>query len=209
MKKILFSCLVMALAFQVSAIEKAEGYYINEQNESIGGHFILHPAGSFLSYFEVDLKSIQNGIYFIPEGKQASVYLVPYFTEKINFVCQGETFTFVSRINDVRFKTKKTSFKKARHQFYRVIEQGNKLTVLAKYKLTYNRNKKYVLSDEIFAVEYIYFKTILFEPRRRNWKADMLTYFHDCTLLKQKIKDKEYKKDDAREIAIFYNLDCQ
>lgn len=209
MKKILFSCLIMAIAFQISAMERAEGYYINKQNESIGGHFILYSASSSSNYFEVDLTSIQNGLIFIPYEKKILLHLSPYSIEKISFGYQGETFTFVSRINDVRFKTKKTPFKKARHQFYRVIEQGNKLTVLAKYKPTHNINNQYIFSAEIFAVEYMYFKTILFKPRRINWKSDMLSYFHDCPLLKQKIKDKEYKKDDAREIAIFYNLDCQ
>ena len=143
---------------------------------------------------------IKNGINFIPKEATDITYLLPEFVREVNFMHDGEQYIFVSSLNDVKFKTKKSFFLKPRYQFYRIIEKGKKLTILAKYYR--NNNSQF---EETTIATYMYFKTVLFEPRRRNWKADMLSYFHDCPLLKQKIKDKRYKKDDAREIAIVYN----
>lgn len=42
----------------------------------------------------------------------------------------------------------------------------------------------------------------------KNFKKAASEYFSDCPNLVQKIKDKEYKKKDIKEIVVFYNNQC-
>ncbi|SRR6056297_1287709 len=45
-------------------------------------------------------------------------------------------------------------------------------------------------------------------PKELTFRKDMTTYFSDCSVLSQKIEEKEYKKRDLESIVRFYNSNC-
>jgi len=199
MKKLSLLILLSTLFIVITKAEKIKGKIIYS-NDSIVNVVFNIPFNNYTA--EIDFQSLQYKVtYFDAKGEKIKLH--PGFVKEIQFTYSHEKIRMISRIYKHDFIFLKLAIDghlKLYDYYYTQITPGmsNPMSGTMSVGSVYSVDS-YLLekeNDELTSI------------RKSKFKKDMCKYFSDCSLLIEKIKEKEFGKEDIEAIVRFYNSKC-
>ena len=158
--------------------------------------------GKDTSYVDFKFEHFSNEFkgdkYFDSNGEKK--FAKPEEIDEIIYFDKGDTIRMISHVDPIVVPCEMCKIK---YKFMQIIVDGE--MKLFTYRGDWDSN----LRDR--GVRYYYYQRNddkLFSPNNLYFKKEMSEYFSDCEELVNKIKTKEFKRNDAEKIVEFYNTNC-
>jgi hypothetical protein len=203
----LFIIVAIMLTFQAEA-KKIAGRIIYEKNDTT--YVTLNVPFKLLSS-EPNYEKLQYKVkYFNPSG--VKIIVKPDQAKEIQFNYNNENIRMISVYNSLMLGNLFTNC----DNIFLKLEIDGKLKLFSYYYTQqsagyYNAATGTMSGGSAYSIEkYILQKgnEELVQPYGLGFKKDMAEYFSDCLELAQKIRNKEFRKNDIEAIVHYYNSHC-
>jgi hypothetical protein len=206
-KSLLLFCLIACTCIVYAKPEKISGEIISKN----GIRKVVFEVPVIKSAGQLDYQKIQSKItYFDSTGKKFT--LRPDTVQEIRLNRWGKTIRMVALYDSIGLGS---MFSQSEYVFLK-LEMEGKVNVFRYYYSqggapVYNSGTGTMRSPSYSADGFILqnIKGELMRPSWMNFRKDMKVFFADCTILTEKIQNKEYDKNDVLKIVEFYNSSCQ